>query len=93
MYDPSTGRNIGVEVKTTLGDTIVLDKQQVSFDVTVQSERLGPAISSSYQISVTGVAYYTYCFECGSIAATIRPALLAANLMLYGVPVTYGPQP
>jgi hypothetical protein len=82
VRDPNTGNLIGVEVKTTLGDTIFLNPVQVGKDVTLMLE--GGAIARTSGEPIRGVSYTTYCGYCDQV--DIRPTALYIGLDLAKVP-------
>jgi hypothetical protein len=59
IRDPSEMLNIGVEVKTTIGDTVQLDRRQVNLDVDLM--RFG-GVAVDTSIPVRAVGYRAYCF-------------------------------
>lgn len=67
-YDPFSGVIVGVEVKTTLYDSIRLNPIQVDKDVEVL--RNGGTVRKSGQL-VRGVAYRAVCFGC-DLAVKVR---------------------
>jgi hypothetical protein len=89
VLDPVSEQQIGVEVKTSWLDTIFLNMQQVIFDVTVVNGTLGAALGSG-DIAITGVHYYTYCFQCLSGEAQLRSYVLQGRLELAGIPTHSG---
>jgi hypothetical protein len=82
VRDPNTGNLIGVEVKTTLGDTIFLNPIQVAKDVSLMLE--GGAIARTSGQPITGVSYTTYCRYCDEV--DIRPSALYIGLSMAKVP-------
>jgi hypothetical protein len=79
------GVMIGVEVKTTLGDTIFLNPVQVAKDVAVMLT--GRATVQVGGAPIRGVAYTTYCRACDKI--DIRGAVLYNLLKLAKIPFSY----
>jgi RHS repeat-associated protein len=84
VFDPASRQQIGVEVKTSWFDTIFLNKQQVTFDVAVANGELGPAQGTG--LLITGVQYYTYCFQCYSGEGQLRSFVLQGMLDAAGIP-------
>lgn len=75
--DPD-GVIVGFEVKTTLSDTVKLNKAQVAKDVAVMTS--GGVSSVGL---VTSVAYVAHCFGCETVdtrSVALRDALRAANI-------------
>jgi hypothetical protein len=85
VREPDTGDLIGVEVKTTLGDTIFLNPVQVGKDVALMLE--GGAIARASGEPIRGVSYMTYCAYCEQV--DIRPTALYIALEMANVPFTY----
>lgn len=85
VLDPVSRQQFGVEVKTSWLETIFLKNQQVDFDVKVASGKLGPATGLGGTITITGVQYYTYCFQCVSGEAQLRSYVLQERLELAGI--------
>ena len=79
------GVMIGVEVKTTLGDTIFLNPVQVAKDVAVMLT--GRATAQVGGAPIRGGAYTTYCRACDKI--DIRGAILYNLLKLANIPFSY----
>jgi hypothetical protein len=79
------GLLIGVEVKTTLGETIFLNPLQVAKDVALMLKGGGVAHVSG--AAIQGVAYTTYCRACDKI--DIRGAVLYGLLKLAKIPFSY----
>jgi RHS repeat-associated protein len=78
--------NIGVEVKTTIGETIRLDKRQVNLDVDLmRSSATGGSggIMVSTGALVRGVSYRAYCFFCDTV--DMRSIYMRQQLDLYGI--------
>lgn len=76
---------IGVEVKTTLSDTIFLNPMQVAKDVALMLGCGGIARAS--RASIQGVAYTTYCRACDKI--DIRGTVLFGLLNLAKIRFSY----
>ena len=89
VRDPDTGNLIGVEVKTTLGDTIFLNPFQVAKDVALIANQGATARATGDQI--LGVSYATYCGLCDEV--DIRPKILYAALEFAKIPFIYGHLP
>jgi hypothetical protein len=88
VQDPTNGFYIGVEVKTTLYDTIRLNSDQVAKDVVVMEQG---GYSNRLELSIRGVGYQTYCWGCATVdfrSTALRSTLNAAN-----VPFTHGGKP
>jgi hypothetical protein len=83
------GLLIGVEVKTTMGDTIFLKPIQVAKDVTLMLDGGGVARVSG--ASIRGVAYTTYCRYCDKI--DIRGAVLYGLLKFANIAFSYDQLP
>ena len=64
MQDPLTGKTFGVEVKTTIYDTVRLDRSQVEKDAAVIA---GGAKVRKQNVWLDGVSYSTYCFDCENL--------------------------
>ncbi len=79
------GLLIGVEVKTTLSDTIFLNPMQVAKDVALMLEGGGVARASG--ASIQGVAYTTYCRACDRI--DVRGVVLYDLLKLAKISFSY----
>jgi RHS repeat-associated protein len=90
VRDPIAGQNIGIEVKTTLFDTIRLDTTQVMKDVALMTRGGGLATGSG--IIVRGVGYTTYCWGCG-VAPNLRSAALRDALSAAQIPFQHGGRP
>jgi RHS repeat-associated protein len=87
-YDPTSNVNIGVEVKTTLYDTIRLNADQVAKDVIVMQQG---GYSRLLDLPINGVGYATYCWGCTTVdfrSTALRSILNAAN-----IPFTHGGRP
>ena len=69
---------MGVEVKTTLSDTIFLNPAQVVKDVAVMLS--GAAVTQVGSAPIRGVAYATYCGACSAI--DVRSKVLYGLLKL-----------
>jgi hypothetical protein len=88
VEDPATGHLIGVEVKTSLSDTIRLNPEQGAKDAVVIT-RGGKARLSGWPIS--GVGYVTYCRACAAV--DLRPRRLYWTLKGLKIPFTHGGRP
>ncbi len=88
IRDPTTGRVFGVEVKTTMYDTMRLDAAQVAKDVTVVAQGGRVRVLG---LEVTGVGYQTYCFGCALV--DVRSSVLQSILEGAGVPIVRGSLP
>jgi RHS repeat-associated protein len=86
--DPISGYNVGVEVKTTLYDTIRLNAAQVAKDVVVMQQG---GYSPLLRLSVNGVGYTTYCWGCGTV--DFRSTALYSTLKSANIPFTHGGKP
>jgi hypothetical protein len=85
VHDPVSGHFVGVEVKTTLGDTIRLNPNQVAKDVVVvQSGGYAPTLRAE----IRGVGYITYCTGCDVV--DIRSYALSTSLKAAKIPFTHG---
>jgi hypothetical protein len=69
VRDPIANTLIGVEVKTTLYDTIRLNSSQVAKDAVVMTTG---GIAPSLGLNISGVGYQTYCFGCDPIDLRFR---------------------
>ena len=85
MRDPVTGKIFGVEVKTTIYETIRLDRSQVEKDAAVIAR--GAKVRKQ-NVWLDGVSYATYCFDCE--AFDIRSRVLQGILQDAGVKMTKG---
>jgi uncharacterized protein RhaS with RHS repeats len=88
VIDPVTSMVHGIEVKTTIGDTIQLDRSQVAKDAIVAT--LGGTIRTTGQL-VTAVGYNTYCFGCSLV--DVRSKALKSVLTSAGIGVQTGGRP
>jgi hypothetical protein len=88
MKDPITGKYFGVEVKTTLYDTIRLVPSQVKKDAVVVAQ--GAKVRNR-NVWLDGVSYSTYCFECEEL--DIRSWVLQRILWNAGVKMGRGTLP
>jgi hypothetical protein len=88
MKDPITGKYFGVEVKTTLYDTIRLVPSQVKKDAVVVAQ--GAKVRNQ-DVWLDGVSYSTYCFECEEL--DIRSWVLQRILRNAGVKMARGTLP
>jgi hypothetical protein len=87
VQDPA-GNNIGVEVKTTLYDTIRLNGDQVAKDVVVMQST---GFARTLDLAITGVGYITYCWACSGV--DFRSAALYSTLKAANIPFTHGGRP
>ena len=85
IRDPESGRYLGIEVKTTLGDVFRLNREQVQKDVVVLSSKDG-GFSRALGVQVTGVGYYAVCFGCQTF--DVRGSALEQELRALGAGVT-----
>ncbi|RBP15880.1 hypothetical protein DFR50_107150 [Roseiarcus fermentans] len=83
-HDPVTGVYFGVEVKTTMYDTIFFDRSQVEKDVALY--QVGGGYAPAIKQSVTRVAYETYCTGCRFF--NFRTIYLADRLYQAGIAIT-----
>jgi hypothetical protein len=88
MRDPITGKYFGVEVKTTLYDTIRLVPSQVKKDAVVVAQG---AKVRKHDVWLDGVSYSTYCFECEDL--DMRSWVLQRILRNAGVKIARGTLP
>ena len=88
VLDPIDNRYIGVEVKTTMYDTIFFDRTQVDKDLAVYET--GGTIPTLGK-RVTEVAYEAYCTRCPYI--NLRSVWLFLRLWSAGVEVHLHPYP
>jgi hypothetical protein len=88
IRDPVTDLYYGVEVKTTIGDTIRLQPSQVAKDAIVATQ--GGTVRDM-GLKLHGVSYMTYCFECERL--DVRSAALREMLRSAGVQVKQGSLP
>ena len=94
VRDTVEGVNIGVEVKTTIGDTIRLDRRQVNLDTDLmRSSATGGTggIIISTGAPVRAVGYRAYCFFCDTV--DMRSFYLRQQLDLYGISTQRGKLP
>jgi len=93
IRDEIRALNIGVEVKTTLGFTVRLDRRQVVMDTDVM--RFGGQTESPFVLDgrIDGVGYraFSYCAVC--VAVDFRSHLLQQQLSLYGIDIEQGRVP
>jgi hypothetical protein len=87
-YDPIQQKNIGVEVKTTLWDTIRLDASQVAKDVVVM---LKGGVATELGVRIEGVGYVTFCYGCEMV--DLRSRVLHDTLRDLEVPFIHGGRP
>jgi hypothetical protein len=83
VQDPASGLFIGVEVKTTMYDTIIFDGSQVDKDVALYET--GGGLAPSLGVKVTRVAYEAFCSYCSMInlwSASLAFRLLAAGIRM-----------
>ena len=85
---PDTGQYIGVEVKTTLHDTVRLKADQLAKDAAVMT--LGGHVRGS-DIKIESVGYRTYCERCDE--ADLRPRILRSLLDAAKIPYNHGKRP
>jgi hypothetical protein len=85
---PDTGQFVGIEVKTTLYDTIRLNPEQVAKDVAVMARR---GTARLFRLEIQGVGYRTYCWGCEQI--DIRSKVLRSLLDAAKIPYTHGDRP
>jgi hypothetical protein len=85
MRDPITNKHFGVEVKTTIYDTIRLDRSQVEKDAAVITR--GAKVRKR-DVWLDGVSYATYCFDCAEF--DVRSRVLQGILQDAGVTMTKG---
>ena len=81
VFDPDAGRYIGVEVKTTMYDTIFFNSSQVDKDVALYEA--GGARAVALPITITRVAYEAFCAYCPMVnfaRASLYLRLRAAGL-------------
>ena len=88
VEDPRTKEVIGVEVKTTLFDTIRLNPDQVAKDVAVVQS--GAEVRAAGR-QISGVSYITYCNGCAAV--DVRTAVLRAALAAARIPFRHGTKP
>ncbi len=90
VTDPNGGLTTGIEVKTTIGESIALNPAQVEKDLVVASKG-GYAVSvDSAGLVVESVAYHAYCDSCLPGLLGVQSATLYVSLLLHGIPVTPG---
>ena len=89
VRDPVAGVTLGIEVKTTLYDTIRLNADQVAKDVAVVGG--GGTVRTIVGLSINGVGYQTYCFACSVV--DFRSTALYGALRSAGVPFGHGGRP
>jgi hypothetical protein len=87
MQDPLTGKIFGVEVKTTIYDTVRLERSQVEKDAAVIARG---AKVRKHDVWLDGVSYSTYCFDCENL--DIRSRVLQGILQDAGVIMTTCPE-
>lgn len=81
VYDQITNEYAGVEVKTTLYDTIHLNQSQVDQDVAVYTT--GGAFTIGSSRPITKVGYVALCVGCSVL--NLRPVALAISLLAKGI--------
>jgi hypothetical protein len=86
VEDPTTGNLIGVEVKTTIGDTVFLNPYQVVKDAALMLQ--GGAIARVSGETISGVSYTALCANCQEV--DIRGTLLYMALKFAGIPFIRG---
>ncbi|WP_395541044.1 RHS repeat-associated core domain-containing protein [Neotabrizicola sp. sgz301269] len=82
IYDGHHGIYVGVEVKSTLLDTIRLQPGQVAKDVVVA--KVG-GFAPSLGVTIHGVRYETACFGCGYVDVRVGAAKLIDQLTHAGI--------
>ncbi len=85
VLDPVTGFYIGVEVKTTMYDTIFFDRSQVDKDVALYTTGGGFAPALPGNKMITRVAYEAFCAYCPLV--NLGSASLALRLLEAGIRV------
>ncbi len=85
VLDPASGAYIGVEVKTTMYDTIFFDSSQVDKDVAIYETGGGLAPALPGKVKITRVAYEAFCAYCPMI--NLGRASLVLRLLEAGVRV------
>lgn len=85
---PDTGQYIGVEVKTTMYDTVHLKADQLAKDAAVMT--LGGQVRGS-DMKIESVGYRTYCEKCDE--ADMRPTFLRKLLDAARIPYNHGKRP
>ena len=81
--DPKTSELIGVEVKTSLYDTIAVDESQVDRDFALLKN--GGVYVPKLKGTITLVAYEAFCTGCSVI--NLRKADLVLKLLAAGIPI------
>jgi hypothetical protein len=89
VTDKTTGLATGIEVKTTIQESIFLNPEQVEKDVVVANQ--GGVVATTGQI-VEGVTYHAYCFSCYPLLLNVQSTILYMSLLWAGVPVVPGPK-
>ena len=91
IRDVPMGMNIGVEVKTTIGDTVRLSTRQVNLDTDLM--RFGGVIVGTLGTGapVGGVGYRALCFGCDTL--DMRSFRLRQQLEFYGIETQRGKLP
>lgn len=89
IYDPIGGYYAGVEVKTTLFDTIFFNPFQVEKDVAMMES--GGGFAPSIQRDITRVAYETYCVRCSYL--NLRTAYLLERLTAAKIGIVHNSWP
>ena len=88
IRDPVTGLNYGVEVKTTLGETVRLNRSQVEKDAIVATQ--GGTVRGT-DSKLRGVSYMTSCFGCQLV--DVRSKKLREILQSAGISIRRGSMP
>jgi hypothetical protein len=88
VQDPDNKVYIGIEVKTTMRETIGFKLPQVDKDIMVVASG---GVASKLGLTVRGVGYSTYCFGCDAI--DFRSTKLYNTLKGAGIPVQRGNLP
>jgi hypothetical protein len=88
IRDPITGRHYGVEVKTTLYETIRLSLKQVAKDAVVAAQGAKVRL---LDVRLSGVSYVALCFGC--VQLDLRSAVLHRILQSAGVRTIRGSLP
>jgi len=88
VHDPISGYNIGIEVKTTLSDTIRLNAEQGAKDVAVVESGGATRVQP---LQIRGVGYITYCWGCEKV--DFRSIRLHSVLKAAKIPFTHGGTP
>ncbi|MBV8755036.1 MAG: hypothetical protein JO328_19440 [Hyphomicrobiales bacterium] len=81
VFDPTTEKNIGVEVKSTMLDVINLNRDQVNKDTVVATTGGRLRVSGAL---INAVGYVAVCYGCAAI--DVRPTALAESLKAANIP-------